>query len=119
MNAFLQQLFVLQLLNLERLGFFFGQTHKAILEVFGEALIHFILLKLTTTLNQVKQPDLLRMIFFEALREDDPLAKAFELYLLQKVVERVNFDVYDVGEILLLGLQFTDSLLEKRVNCQN
>lgn len=59
------------------------------------------------------------MIFFEALREDDPLAKAFELYLLQKVVERVNFDVYDVGKILLLGLQFTDSLLEKRVNCQN
>lgn len=59
------------------------------------------------------------MVFFEALREDDPFAEAFELYFLQIVVERMDFDVYDIGEILLLRLQFINSLLEKRVYRQN
>jgi hypothetical protein len=112
LDAFLQQLFVLQLLYLERLRFFFGQTHEAVLEVFGEALIDFILLKMVSTLDQVDQSDLLGMIFFEALREDDPFAKAFELYFLQIVVERMDFNVDYIGEILLLRLQFIDSLLE-------
>lgn len=59
------------------------------------------------------------MVFFEALREYDPFAEAFELYFLQIVVERMDFDVYDIGEILLLRLQFINSLLEKRVYRQN
>lgn len=89
------------------------------MEVLGEALIYLILLKVTPTLDQVEQSDLLRVIFLEALREDDPLAEALELYLLQEVVERMDFNVHDIREILLLSLQLINSLLEKRVDGQN
>ena len=89
------------------------------MEVLGEALIYLILLKVTPTLDQIEQSDLLRVIFLEALREDDPLAEALELYLLQEVVERMDFNVHDIREVLLLSLQLINSLLEKRIDSQN
>lgn len=94
------------------MGFFFGQAHEAILKVFSKALIDLILLKLPSTLDQVEQSNLLRMIFLEALRENDPFSEAYKLYLLQVVVEGMDFDVYDISKILLLRLQFTNPLLE-------